>query len=60
MLGQSTRTDDAVLRAACHTLGLEIIEVLGYAVYPDCVVLVLCDGRKLIVEGVFDRDTHSY
>lgn len=51
---QPTRTDDAVLRAACHALGLEITEVLGYAVYPDCVVLVLCDGRRLYVEGVFD------
>ena len=29
-------------------------EVLGYAVYHDCVEVVLCDGRKLHVEGVFD------
>ena len=49
-----TRTDDTVLRAACHCLGIEVWEVLGYAVYSDCVVIVLCDGRKLHVERVFD------
>lgn len=55
MSRQPTRTDDTVLRAACHILGLEITDVLGYAVYNDCVVLVLCDGRRLHVDGVFDR-----
>ena len=54
MPSQPTRTDDTVLRATCHILGIEITEVLGYAVYTDCVVVVLCDGRKLHVERVFD------
>ncbi len=54
MVKRATRTDDTVLRAACHSLGLEVWQVLGYAVFRDCVVVVLCDGRKLHVEGVFD------
>ncbi len=54
MVKRVTRTDDTVLRAACHSLGIEVWEVLGYAVYHDCVVIVLCDGRKLHVERVFD------
>jgi hypothetical protein len=54
MPGKPTRTDDTVLRAACHALGLDVPEVLGYAVYSDYVVIVLCDGRKLIVDDLFD------
>jgi hypothetical protein len=54
MSKRPTRTDDTVLRATCHSLGIDVVEVLGYAVYRDCVVVVLCDGRKLHVEGVFD------
>ena len=54
MSRRPTRTDDTVLRATCHSLGIEVWEVLGYAVYRDCVVVVLCDGRKLHVEGVFE------
>ena len=40
---------DADLVAACEELGLEPATVLDWRAYPDRVVVIAADGRKLVV-----------